>query len=233
MKKLSILATAVLMTSPVSSLAQSAPSQTIQTQHPLLGRVLQSPQHGPEYAFHMNYKDNNVSAQAFVDPSKPQGQRLNVTTPPRSEWSNDFREMLFEFDASPLDEFWCTDFLKLIGPDIRPVLETDNKVVFGFSPQPGPDDDADDRKFLSKMIAHLTIDRQHGMITKFEMRNRKPFKPIFIAKIKSFRMEAQCQASPDGRPYIAKLETSIIGKIALKKINEHETRIISNLVLPH
>mgnify|MGYP000518896110 FL=1 len=149
--------------------------------------------------------------------------------PARANWDDDFREMLTEFDAAPYDEFWCTDFLALLGPDAKPVEQNGNAVVFAFSPQPGPDDDADDRKFLSEMIAHLTIDQSTGAVQKFEMRNRRPFKPIFIAKIKSFRMEAQCKTTPDGRAYVADLSTDLSAKIALKKVEEHEERSIFNL----
>lgn len=182
-----------------------------------------------QYAFEMTYRDEDVQARAFVNPSRPEGQRLDVIQPARSEWDDDIRDMLTEFDAAPYDEFWCTDFLALLGSDPHPVDQDGNSIVFAFSPQPGPKDDADDRKFLAEMIAHLTIDQRTGAIQKFEMRNRRPFKPIFIAKIKSFRMEAQCQAAPDGRLYVADLSTDLTAKIALKKVKEREERSIFNL----
>jgi len=181
------------------------------------------------YAFEMTYRDEDVEARAFVNPARPLGQRLSVVHPAQSDWNDEFRDMLTEFDAAPYDEFWCTDFLALLGSDTHPVAQSGNSITFAFSPQPGPDDDKEDRKFLAEMIAHLTIDQKTGAVQKFEMRNRRPFKPIFIAKIKSFRMEALCQSAPDGRSYVANLSTSLSAKIALKKVEEHEERSIFNL----
>ncbi|WP_418152507.1 hypothetical protein AB8615_00685 [Litorimonas sp. RW-G-Af-16] len=149
--------------------------------------------------------------------------------PAQSDWDNDFRDRLTEFDAAPYDEFWCADFLAMVGRDAQAVAQHGTALVFAFSPQPGPNDDADDRKFLAEMIAHLTIDQSTGAIQKFEMRNRRPFKPILIAKVKSFHMEAHCQVAPNGRPYVANLSTELSAKIALKKVEDHEERRIFNL----
>lgn len=212
--------------------AVSAPCLAAPAQHTALDKAFQSSQVGPQYAFHMTYKDNEVDVEAYVNPSRKIGERVDVIRPTRDNWNDNFKSMVKAFDAKPLDEFWCADFLTLVGTDAHPVLEVGNATVFAFTPQAAPHDDASDHMFLSEMIAHLTIDRETGFIQKFEMRNRKPFKPMFIAKIKSFRMEALCQASPDGRPYIAQLTTDLSGKIALKKIEEHEYRVISNLSFP-
>ncbi|WP_371395883.1 hypothetical protein [Fretibacter rubidus] len=205
-------------------------------QHPILdlahqkARIEQS--YTARYSFEMTYQDNDFQAQAHVNPTRPQGSRLEVMHPAKSEWSNDFKDMLRQLDDDPYEEFWCTDFLALVGPDAHPVMQDGNAVIFAFTPQAGPDDDADDRKFLAEMIAHITIDNTTGAIHKFEMRNRRPFKPIFIAKIKSFQMQVQCQAAPDGRFYVADLRTNLSAKIALKKVEEHEQRTIFNLTLP-
>lgn len=203
-----------------------------QTAYPLLNRVINTPQAGPNYAFEMKYEDSDVRAHAFVNPERAKGERIDVIVPEPHDWNSDFKEMLAEFDTAPMKGFWCSDFLTLIGPDVRPVIEKKGVTVFAFTPQPRPDDDADDRKFLSHMIAHLTINQVTSQIQKFEMRNRRPFKPIFIAKIKSFHMEAICEVSPDGRPYVADLRTNLKGKIALKKIEEHEKRQVFNLAPP-
>lgn len=184
-----------------------------------------------QYAFEMTYRGNDFQARAFVNPALPQGSRLDVMYPTRSGWSDDFEGMLKQFDAAPYEEFWCTDFLALVGADVHSVTEVENMTVFAFTPQSGLGDDATDRKLLAEMISHLTIDRTSGAILKFEMRNRRPFKPVFIAKIKSFRIEAECQAAPDGRYYVADLRTDLSAKIALKKVEEHEQRKIFNLTL--
>ena len=232
-----------LQTALISALYLAAPSVFAQSSpnlpfgqpqtHPVMQlaqqKAMTERSYPTQFAFEMTYRDENVQARALVNPAQPPGQRLDVIQPARANWDDDFREMLTEFDAAPYDEFWCTDFLALLGPDAKPVEQNGNAVVFAFSPQPGPDDDADDRKFLSEMIAHLTIDQSTGAVQKFEMRNRRPFKPIFIAKIKSFRMEAQCKTTPDGRAYVADLSTDLSAKIALKKVEEHEERSIFNL----
>lgn len=226
-----ILGTALLSGNPV--FAQSASQQKMHPVLELAKRKARTEQtYSTQYAFEMTYSDEDLEAHAFVNPTWPEGMRLDVVKPGSSDWDNDFRQMLTEIDAAPYEEFWCTDFLKLVGTDVKLVVEDSNTVTFAFTPQPGPDDDADDRKFLAEMIAHLTIGLSDGAIKKFEMRNRRPFRPIFIAKIKSFRMEAKCEMAPDGRFYVADLSTDLSAKIALKKTEEHERRSIFNLTRP-
>ena len=218
-------------------IAQTALAQSViqQYTHPAMVRAQQKAfvEHAylTDYAFEIRYQDEEISAHAYVNPMRPKGKRIDVFQPARSEWNDDFRNKLSDFDTNPYEEFWCADFLALVGPDIHPVAQDGNSVIFAFSPQANPNDGADDRKFLSGMIAHLTINQTTGAIEKFEMRNRRPFKPIFIAKIKSFRMEAHCQPAPDGRDYVSSITTDLSAKIALKKVVEHEERQVFNLTL--
>lgn len=198
-------------------------------QSSLLEQVIQQPTHGPIYAFDIDYRDNDIQASAAVDPTRPLGQRLSVYSPHPSKWNSELREAIDTVDQNPLEDFWCSDFLNRVGRDVRAVQETDQHVVFAFSPQPGPDDDAEDRRFLAEMIAHLTIDKRTGRIQTFQVRNRRPFKPMMIAKVESYTLDAHCQVSPDGRPYVANLETHLIGKVALRRVHETEVRHISNL----
>lgn len=227
-----ILAGCALLSAQLAFAQSTAPNPL----HPALERADRKARiekmYPTQFAFEMTYRDNDVHAHAFFDPGKDSGARLDVLRPTPSEWSNDFKEMLREFDANPYEEFWCTDFLELVGPDVHPVMQDGNHITFAFTPHPGPDDDSDDRKFLSEMIAHLTVDQTSGAIQKFEMRNRRPFKPMFIAKIKSFQMQAQCKIAPDGRYYVSDLTTDLSAKIALKKVEEHEQRRIYNLTSP-
>ncbi len=201
-------------------------------QHPALDKARETSQSGPVYNFEMTYKDEDIDTHVRVSPTAPIGQRVEVLRPVWSEWSKEFKSTVAEFDADPLDEFWCSDFLTIVGPDASPVREVGTSTLFAFSPQPRPEDDKDDRKFLKEMVAFITVDRETGFVQNFEMRNRKPFKPFFAAKIQSFRMKVNCEASPDGRTYIARMNTDISGRIAFKKFEEQEHRTLFNVSSP-
>lgn len=199
-------------------------------QHSLLDKAKDARQSGPVYAFDMAYSDNKINAVARVNPSKPIGERVEVLNLEADDLDKDIRAMISAFDAAPLDEFWCADFLSLVGADAQVLSETNNATVLAFSPEPGPDDDADDRKFLAAMTAQITIDPRTAFVSAFEMRNRKPFKPAFIAKIKSFEMNVTRAPSPDGRTYLADYQVDVSGSVALRRFKEFERRVISNLV---
>ena len=198
---------------------------------PLLQKARELPQEISVYSFDVAFTDNDIQMRGFVDPSRGEGKRVTVYEPATAGWNNKLRETIEAFDSNPLEDFWCRDFLRYVSGDAREVRETDRDVVIAFSPQPSGAVDAEKRRFFAQMIAQLTIDKGNGQVRLFELQNRKPFKPIMIAKIESYQLTARCEASPDGRTFAATIETSLIGKVALRKIHESEVRTISNLKL--
>lgn len=198
----------------------------------LLDRAQQLDTNDAPVLFDLRWSTDDIEAIASVDPTQPIGKRVIVWSPPASTWGKDIKSAVENLEAAPMEEFWCSDFLALVGPDAKLVSETDNEAVYAFSPQPTPEDDKIDRRFLSEMLAQLTIDKRSAQIQKFEMHNRRAFRPVFIAKVESFLLEAKCQPGPDGRHYIAHFETNLVAKIALKKVRERERREISGLRSP-
>lgn len=201
-------------------------------QHSLLERAIARGQSNTIYKFTVKWRTENMQASFSVNPSEPEGRRVTLHSPPSSDRSSDVTKEMREFESAPMEEFWCSDFLSLVGPDVELISENDRDEVLAFTPRPSPDDDQGDRRFLSQMTARLTLEKATANVRGFEMWNRRTFKPVLIAKVTTFRLSARCAQSPDKRAFVAELESKIEGSIAFKRFKEHELRYITNLELP-
>ena len=183
---------------------------------------------GPLYAYDVEYKIGDYVATARVDPSQPEGQRVNVLSPPESKWDDELRQAVAEMEADSDGDIWCDDVAENVPLDAQFVSETATTATYTFTPI--PDTDApEDVKFFKHLQGEITIDTINPGIIELKMWAPKPFRPVMIAKIKSFNLLVSCAPTPDGRRYVERIETHVTGSAALQKFQEHEIVAISNL----
>ena len=128
------------------------------------------------------------------------------------------------------DEIWCDGRTNEVKGDVKLASETDDHAVFTY--QPTDPEDANARKVMENSTATVTVDKKTGQIQKAEFKLNKPVKPLPVAKVLSFRMEADCQASSIGRPYLKSVLTDMELSIMFKKDKDQKIEIIENLTFP-
>ena len=199
---------------------------------PLIDMMRNLSKDGPIYAYEMTYTDAEVTAVGKIDPSQPEGQRVQVTSPAESEWSDDFREGLEEMEAETDGDIWCTDFAEMVPNDVSTVEEDEATVTFAFTPQPEADADGMERKMMKKLKGTVTLDKADGSILAFNMKLPKPYKPAIVAKINAFEMDAGCARAPDGRTFVERFDFSIAGSAMMQSFDETVSRKITKLLNP-
>ncbi|MBO6687835.1 MAG: hypothetical protein JJ931_07765 [Henriciella sp.] len=187
---------------------------------------------GPIYAYEMIYSDAEVSAVGKIDPSQPEGQRILVTSPAESEWSDDFREGLEEMESETDGDIWCTDFAEMVPSEISALEENDTTITYAFTPQPESDADGMEKKMMKKLKAMVTLDKTDGSVLAFNMKLPKPYKPAMVAKINMFEMDATCARAPDGRTFVETFDFKIAGSAMMQSFDETVSRKITRLLDP-
>jgi hypothetical protein len=187
---------------------------------------------GPIYAYEMIYSDAEVSAVGKIDPSQPEGQRILVTSPAESEWSDDFREGLEEMESETDGDIWCTDFAEMVPNEISALDESDTTITYAFTPQPESDADGMEKKMMKKLKAMVTLDKTDGSVLAFNMKLPKPYKPAMVAKINMFEMDATCARAPDGRTFVETFDFKIAGSAMMQSFDETVSRKITRLLDP-
>lgn len=183
---------------------------------------------GPSYTYDIEYKIGDSVMTARIDPSQPEGQRVNVTSPPEAEWDDELRQSIAEMETDSHGDIWCDDIAENVPLEAQLVSETDVEATYRFTPV--PDRDApEDVKFFNHLNGEVTIDKINPGIIELKMRASKPFRPAMIARIKSFNLLVSCAQAADGRRYAERVETQISGSAALQKFEEHEIVSISKL----
>lgn len=199
---------------------------------PLLEMMRSASKEGPIYAYEMIYSGEGVIATGKIDPSQPEGQRVELYTPEMSELSDDFREGLEEFDAESDGDIWCTDFAEMVPANAEAKSENDQTVTYAFTPVAGEDADKTEEKMMKKMNGTVTLDKADGAVLAFNMSLPKPYKPAIVAKINRFQLDAACARAPDGRTYISRFDFDISGSAMMQDFEETVSRQITKLLDP-
>lgn len=185
------------------------------------------PQTDENYSFTMLARINDSSAKLTVDSSQKIGSRVKILKMLSGNLSQEITELKDELEQRPLEEIWCSDFLALIGDDIKVESRQGSSVIYSFSPIPTEDSDEDDKEFLSHMQAKIKIDGNSGAIMSVELKNTDSFRPILFAKITTFNMLVTCQRFQQ-RDRVKKVTTKVEGSLGFKDFNETEsTEILS------
>lgn len=187
---------------------------------------------GPLYAYEMEYSDGEVHATGKVDPSQPEGQRITIYSPDKSEWDDDFRKTVTSIDSEVTGDIFCDDLAAQIPADARRVGETDDTVQFAFTPVPDADSEDMERKIFKKVEASATLSKTDGQVLSFSMSLPKPFKPAMVAKIDTFQLDANCARTPDGRTYLKAMQMDVAGSAMMQSFNQTLTRRITKLLDP-
>lgn len=197
---------------------------------PLLAKMKAFSSDGPLYAYEMTYDDTNVTASGQIDPSRPEGERIRVTSPAREDWTKDFEADIKEMDAETDGDIWCTSFAEMV-PETASLLSSDEvEATYTFVPVPEADADGMERRMMKKVKGTVTLDAVDGAVLGFNMRLPKPYKPAMVAKINVFEMEARCARAPDGRTYVEDFSIEIAGSAMMQSFEENVTRRITQLL---
>ncbi len=187
---------------------------------------------GPVYAYEMTYSEADMVAVGKVDPSQPEGDRIQVMSPAESEWTDDFRDGLKEFDAEADGDIWCADFAELVPEKVASLDESETTVTYAFTPQPEADADGMEKKMMKKLNGTITLDKSDGSVLAFNMKLPKPYKPAIVAKINAFEMDATCARAPDGRTFVERFDFNISGSAMMQNFSESVSRQITQILHP-
>jgi len=180
---------------------------------------------GPDYPYQLYFEDSEMSVHANVDPFAPAGERVTIVSPISGEKPDDFDAGVAELDANPTEDFWCSGLADMVPTDARLVADTADTMEFSFVPLADPDDE-DDAALMEHLTGQVTIDKRLSAIRSFRLTAPKPFKPTMVAKIKSFELTADCEATPDGRTYAALFKVSVVASAFFKTFEDTESRRI-------
>ncbi|MEM9571952.1 MAG: hypothetical protein AAF996_10815 [Pseudomonadota bacterium] len=199
---------------------------------PVLEMMRSLSKDGPIYAYEMTYSDAEVTANGRIDPSKPEGERIEIFSPAKSEWSKDFREGVAEMDAETDGDIWCADFAEMVPADAKMTSEDSDTITYAFTPSPEADADKNEQKMMKKLNGSVTLAKTDGAVLAFNMVLPKPYKPAMVAKINRFEMAATCDRAPDGRTYVEQFDFDIAGSAMMQSFEERVTRNITKLLDP-
>ncbi|KCZ45718.1 MULTISPECIES: hypothetical protein [unclassified Hyphomonas] len=194
-----------------------------------LEAALSAPAEGPAYKFDLKLEGDDLNAEAQVDPSLPEGERLVLISPAADTLEGDAAERYADLKANTSgDKIWCSSFKENIPADAKMISESGEAAVYSFTPLPG--DDEETAKVYKHLTGRVTVSKDAPGILAFEMFAEKPFKPAMVAKIDSFSMKANCARAPDGRTYIQAFALDISGNAMMQPFSQSERREVTNLV---
>ena len=199
---------------------------------PLLETMRNVPNDGPIYAYEMTYSGQGVTATGKIDPSQPEGARIELYSPAMDDLPDDFREGLEEMDADADGDIWCSDFAARIPDDADLTEEREASMIYEFSPVPEADADKREQKMMQQLDGRAEIDKTDGAVLAFNMRLPKPYKPAMVAKINAFEMKVSCARAPDGRTYVETFNFDISGSAMMQSFDESISRTITKLLDP-
>lgn len=163
------------------------------------------------------------------DGAAPEADRVRLIS--ISEELAKHKDNILESAREDGGDIWCDGLTENIKSGVTIISDTEEATVFGFQPT-DPEADSNERKVLEKSKARLTIDKASGEIRKIEYNLEKPFKPVIVAKVHEFSVDAECKPTPLGRPYIAStkvhLKLSALGQTEIQDTVE----LIENLRFP-
>lgn len=199
---------------------------------PVLEMMRSLSKEGPIYSYEMTYSDTDVTANGLIDPSKPEGERIEIYSPDESEWTKDFRKGIADMDAETDGDIWCADFAEMVPTNATATAEDEKTVTYAFTPEPEADADKNEQKMMKQLNGTVMLDKSDGAVLAFNMVLPKPYKPAMVAKINRFEMDASCDRAPDGRTYVEQFRFDIKGSAMMQNFEESVTRRITKLLDP-
>jgi len=204
--------------------ATSTPTVAV-NQSPLQIALTRTSQ-GQIYRYDVDYKTDELVSRFSVDPTQPSGLRIDVSSPPQSEWTADFAIELSEMDAEADSRIWCSDFSENIPLNVTPISQTDTTITYEFVPVATDEDDA---KIMPNLIGLVTVTKIDPAIVEYRMYAPQSFKPMWLARIDNFDLHAKCEQLADGRSHIASMTVDISGKAGFQPFSENESWTVSSM----
>ena len=194
---------------------------------PLQEALAASPD-GPLYIFDLILQNDDTDAMMRVDPTRPEGERLTVISPPRKDWSDDFSKQVNRMQADTDGDIWCSNFGDNIPHDAALESETATTATYTYAPRVGTEPgDMDD--ILKYLKGKVVVAKDAPAILSVEMVAEESFKPVPVARIKQFEMKVACNRAPDGRTHVARINVDISGSALMKDFSSSEIQTITNL----
>ncbi len=193
-----------------------------------LKRALTAAKNGPVYSYDISYVTREMNAAGRINPSRPNGQRVKVSRPAKSTWSDDFKKAVKEIENGRYKGFWCSEMAKSIPASARLISQTATTATYAFKPLPDPDEKAS-KKFVKHLNGRVTVDKKAPAILAYSLTAPKSFKPAFVARITKFNLNTSCARAPDGRTYVKNSKVIVAGSAFGKSFNESTTRTHSRL----
>ena len=194
---------------------------------PLQEALAASPD-GPLYIFDLILQNDGTDAMMRVDPTRPEGERLTVISPPRKDWSDAFSKQVRKMEADTDGDIWCSNFGDNIPDDAALESETATTATYTYAPKVGAEPgDMDD--ILKYLKGKVVVAKDAPAILSVEMVAEESFKPVPVARIKQFEMKVACNRAPDGRTHVARINVDISGSALMKDFSSSEIQTITNL----
>lgn len=193
-----------------------------------LKRALAAPNGGPVYSYDISYITGKMNAAGRINPTRPAGQRVKVSRPAKSTWTDEFKKAVKEIENNNYKGFWCSEMAKSIPASARLVSQTATTATYAFRPLPDPDEKAS-AKFVKHLTGRVTVDKKAPAILTYSLSAPKSFKPSILARINKFDLQTSCARAPDGRTYVKNSKITVAGSALGKSFNEKTTRTHTGL----
>ena len=96
----------------------------------------------------MTFSGDGITASGKLDPSQPEGQRLDLYSPDDASFSDEFKEGLEDMDREADGDTWCKDFADMVPGNAAATMETATSRTYTFTPQPEADADRTEQKMM-------------------------------------------------------------------------------------
>ena len=143
----------------------------------------------------------------------------------------DMEEVRESLDGDSVD-IWCDDYVELVGGPVELFEDRDASARFRFRANPEAGEDTDEKKLLEKTEITVEIDKATHRIRSFTYHLTEPVKPMPLAKIRQFDIVGQCAALPNGRTYVARVDTRVAGSALSRSFVERTLQVASNVRIP-
>lgn len=220
------------MSRPLLTCALALAATLSASADPVLELMRAAAPDGPVYAYEMTFSGDGITASGKLDPSQPEGQRLDLYSPDDASFSDEFKEGLEDMDREADGDIWCKDFADMVPGNAAATTETATSRTYTFTPQPEADADRTEQKMMKKLNGTITLDKADGAILAFNMHLPKPYKPAMVAKVNRFQLAASCDRAPDGRTYMKSFEFDISGSAMMQSFEQSISRRITRLLDP-
>lgn len=216
-------------------LAASIPATANPTVPDLLKRALSPPGSTQLFSYDfedfMSDKDGERTVRGRIDPSKPKGQRVTITSfddQRKKPLSMEEMDKRFEKDAD--GDIFCDTASR---DDVSGVVDKgateDGARIFSFAPIPEPNEDPERSGLMKKMTAEAIVDEAAGVLRSFTANLVKPHTMMVVAKVKSATFTADCAMLPNNRAYTTRTDFKAVATAMGKTYTQINTLTISNV----